>query len=186
VTGGRTGRGESRSAGSAKLCFDRQLCASKPAGENPAAVFSDKLMDSAKELANKAKTVEEAINLLNNAQARGRADVALAARRRLIELRAEKHGALPGSLEAEAFATIYAYEQTALGGRHASRTWQMVKKHGIVDTLERLVASSKPSAGYTKLIEAGLDDLAFEALVLRYPDKFSTKACAAARARLKR
>lgn len=149
-------------------------------------LFALVLMQTSKEIAKRAKTVEEAINLLENAQARGRADVALAARRRLIELRAEKHGASPGSLEAEALATIYAYEQAVLGGRHASRTWQMVKKHGVVGTIERLVANAKPSAGYTKLIEAGLGDLAFESLVLRYPEKFSSAAVIAARHRLNR
>jgi hypothetical protein len=148
-------------------------------------LFAIALMKTSKEIAEKVKTEEEAMNLFENAKARGRGDVALAARRRLIELRTERHGAKPGSIEAEALATIYAYEQEALGGRRATRTWQMVKKHGLVGTIERLATKRRPSTGYTKLVEAGLDDLAFEALVLRYPDRFSPRAITGARSKLK-
>jgi hypothetical protein len=148
------------------------------------ASFGKTIMPTPEEIASRAKTVKEAINLLENAQKANRTDVALAVRRRLIDLRAQVHGAQPGSLEAEALATIYAYEQAVLGGHHASRTWQMVRKYGLVNTVERLVTSAKPSAGYAKLVEAGLSDLAFEALVLRYPGSFSSAAIEAAKRRI--
>jgi hypothetical protein len=53
----------------------------------------------------------------------------------------------------------------------ASRTWQMIQRHGIVSAVER--ALERETIGYTALVELGLERYAFEALVLRHPDSFS-------------
>jgi hypothetical protein len=52
-----------------------------------------------------------------------------------------------------------------------------------INTIERLVVTKKPSPGYTKLVEA-FRDLAFEALVLRYPNSFGSAAIDVAKRRI--
>jgi hypothetical protein len=112
---------------------------------------------------------------------------ALEARRRAVELRALAHGA---STEAErdALEAVYAYERvlsTKRGKRiRASRTWQMIQRHGILAAVERVVSRPAEAAGYTALVQMGMQDKAFEAVVLRHPDVFSDAAVALSKARL--
>jgi len=47
-----------------------------------------------------------------------------------------------------------------------------------------LVSKEKETAGYTALVEVGLQDYAFEAVVLRYPTLFSPEAVAQSRTRI--
>lgn len=67
----------------------------------------------------------------------------------------------------------------------ASRTWQMIKRHGIIGAAERAVDRAIEPAGYKVLIEMGLQDLTFEAVIVRYPDAFNQEVVLRARARLK-
>jgi len=109
------------------------------------------------------------------------------ARRRAIELRAEAHGAV-NAAEREALQAVYAYERVRSGkGKkfHASRTWQMIKRHGIIPAVERVVTRHFDSVGYTSLVEMGMQDMAFEAVVLRHPDTFSADAVSRSRERLR-
>jgi hypothetical protein len=73
-------------------------------------------------------------------------NLAQEARRRKIELLSLAHGA-ENAAEREALQAIFAYEEvlTARNGRktHASRTWQMVKRHGIIGAIERAVIGRK-------------------------------------------
>lgn len=113
---------------------------------------------------------------------------ALAARRRAIELRAAKHGA-NSDAEREALEAVYAYERV-LSGTHgrktrASRTWQMIERHGIIEAVERVVSRKAESAGYHALVDFGLQDKAFEAVVLRHREVFSAQAVARSEARLR-
>ncbi len=113
--------------------------------------------------------------------------IALEARRRGVELRASAHGA-KSDVEIKALQAIYAYEEalTAKRGRRtrASRTWQMVKRLGIIETMERLVKRKDATTGYTTLAEIHMLDLAFEAVILRYPEFFSQEAVKRSRERL--
>jgi hypothetical protein len=52
----------------------------------------------------------------------------------------------------------------------------MIRRHGILPAVERVVTKRDVSAGYTALAELGLLDLAFEAVALRHPDSFSQEA----------
>ena len=74
----------------------------------------------------------------------------------------------------EALQAIYAYEETLFvkHGRKtsASRTWQMVKNHGIIGAVERAVNRKDETIGFTALIDMGMLDFAFEAIVVRYPE----------------
>ena len=80
----------------------------------------------------------------------------------------------------EALEAVYAYEEvlTLKNGKKtkASRTWQMIERHGIIGAVERAVNRSAETQGYTALIEMGLKDYAFEAVILRYPSVFSREA----------
>ena len=124
------------------------------------------------------KTPEALERLIENVQIR-LPEMALRARRKAIELRAAKHNA-NSDAEKEALQAVYAYEEilTKKNGRRtkASRTWQMINRHGIIEAVERAVNRPQETIGYTVLVEMGLPDLAFEAVILRYPHLFSVKA----------
>jgi len=124
------------------------------------------------------KTPEDCEQFALNVDAR-LPDLAQSARRRAVELRAEAHGASTAA-EREALAAVYAYErvQSKKKGKRvrASRTWQMIDRHGIIKAVERAVNRPVDPVGYTALAEMGMQDLAFEAVVLRYSDTFSPEA----------
>ena len=77
-----------------------------------------------------------------NATNHGRPDLALEANQRAVELRADEHNA-ETTAEIEALQAVYAYEELLFkknGKRHrASRTWQMIQRHGIIEAVERAV-----------------------------------------------
>jgi putative zinc finger/helix-turn-helix YgiT family protein len=133
------------------------------------------------------KTPDECEQFALNVQNR-LPDLARAARRRAVELRAAAHGAL-SAVERAALEAVYAYERVLSQKRgkkiRANRTWQMIKKHGITGTVERAVSSKRDPAGYTALAEMGMQDLAFEAIVVRYPAVFSEEAVSRSAERLR-
>ena len=123
-----------------------------------------------------------------NARKKGREDLAKEALLRSVELRAEQHGA--GSQpEKEALQAVYASEETLhyKNGKRtrATRTWQMIQRHGIIESVNRAVCRPTETQGYRALAELGLTDLAFEAVVLRHPDTFSSEAVKISEERLK-
>ena len=61
----------------------------------------------------------------------------------------------------------------------------MIKEHGILGAVERVVNRKSDPIGYSVLVEMGMTDLAFEAIVLRHPDSFSSETIERARKRLK-
>lgn len=61
----------------------------------------------------------------------------------------------------------------------------MIERHGILGAVERAVNRKRDPIGYSALVEVGMTDLAFEAIVLRYPDSFSSETIERARQRLK-
>jgi len=132
------------------------------------------------------KTPEECEQFAINVQNR-LPELAQAARRRGVELRAALHGATT-TAEREALQAVYAYERV-LCEKHgktvrASRTWQMIKRHGIITAVERAVNRKDVTSGYTALVEMGMPDFAFEAVVCRHPSVFSAEALKRSRERL--
>ena len=109
------------------------------------------------------------------------------ARRQAVRMRAELKGAKTAA-EMECLQAVFAYEWTLFkkhGKRQrASRTWQTIEEHGIVEAVERVVKRTKESAGYRSLLAEGMQDMAFEAVVLRHPELFSEEATAMSRSRL--
>ena len=134
------------------------------------------------------KTAEDCEQFAINVEERGSPELALSARRRAVELRAAAHGATTAA-EREALAAVYAYQSVLSAKRgkktRASRTWQMIERHGIIKAVEEVVARSAESMGYKALVEMGMQDMAFEAVVLRHPDVFSAEAVARSRERLR-
>ena len=122
-----------------------------------------------------------------NVEQRGKPELAIAARRRAVELRAALHEAATDA-EREALEAVYAYERvlSVKRGRNtrATRTWQMIDRRGIIPAVELVVARSSDSTGYAALAEMGMKDKAFEAVVLRHPQLFSEEAIKRSRERL--
>ena len=135
----------------------------------------------------KFTTVEDCDSFGVNARARGAPHLADQARKRAIQIRADAHGAT-SDVERECLLAVYAYEEglSARKGKRqpASRTWQMIKRHGIIPAVERIVTKRETAMGFTVLAEMDLMEFAFEAVVLRHPEKFSPEAIAMARTRL--
>jgi hypothetical protein len=125
------------------------------------------------------KSTEECANFVKNALRLGHPKIAQEARQRAVQIRAEAYGEVTPP-EREALEAVYAYEAviSARNGKktRASRTWDLVKRHGILGAVERAVAREEETAGYPALVEMGLDHYAFEAVVMRHPDLFSKES----------
>jgi len=136
----------------------------------------------------KLKTPDECERFAKNALERNRRDLADEARKRAVELRAATYGAKTQA-ERECLEAVYAYEEvlsSKRGGRRirASRTWQMIQRHGILGAVERAVNRDVETTGYTALLEMGLQDYAFEAVVVRHPELFSPETVRHSRMRV--
>jgi uncharacterized protein YecA (UPF0149 family) len=134
-------------------------------------------------------TAEDCENYAVNVEARGKPELASEARRLAIERRAAAHNATT-QVERELLEAVYAYER-ALSiekgkNTHASRTWQMIKRKGLIKAAETVVGRSTESMGYTTLAKMGLMDKAFEEVVVRHPDSFSAEAVSNAESRLRK
>lgn len=123
-------------------------------------------------------TPEECEQLAKNVQ-KENPKLAIRSHRKAVELRAAKHGA-ETAVEREAMRAVYAYDEclTKKNGRktRASRTWLMIKNHGIIGAVERAVNRKDETQGYTILAEMSMQDFAFEHVILRYPELFSPEA----------
>ena len=62
----------------------------------------------------------------------------------------------------------------------------MIDRHGIIEAINRVVARRDDAMGYIMLKERGMEDLSFEAVVLRHPDMFSQEAVQHAQARIEK
>ena len=132
------------------------------------------------------KTPEDCESFAKNAQ-ESHPHLALEAHRRAVELRAAAYGAKTDA-EREALEVVYAVEEVLSYKNHkktrASRTWQSIKQHGILGTVERVVSRAKETDGYESLAEMGMEDLTFEAVVLRHPQLFQPETVERAESRL--
>ena len=133
------------------------------------------------------KTPEACERFIKNAIRLEEPELADQARKRAIELRAAEHG-VSKPAEKECLQAIYAYEEvlSKKNGRRtrASRTWQMINRHGILASVERAVNREAETAGYKALAEMGLQEFAFEAVILRHPSLFSDEVIRKSRERM--
>jgi hypothetical protein len=141
---------------------------------------------SVSEKITRLKTPEDAEQFARNVE-KAYPDLARGGRRRAVELRAEAYGAQEEP-EKCAIRAIYAYEAvlTARNGKktRATHTWQLVKRHGVIGAIERAVNRPKETSSVAVLKEMGMEDLAFEAVVLKYPDLFTFETLEKARGRI--
>ena len=134
------------------------------------------------------RTPAECEIFAKNALERGRPDLAEEAGGRWVQFKAEAHGA-ESKAEIEALQGIYAYEKVLQhrNGKKvsAAKTWQMVKRHGVIEAVERAVNRKSETQEYTSLAEVGLQEFAFEAIIVRYPNLFSESAVQISKDRMK-
>lgn len=114
-------------------------------------------------------------------------DLAKIARRRAIELRAINLGKM-SEVETELWKALYAYEEILSKNNKrrtpASRARQMIKRYGIIETAERAVNRKIEAMGYRILVDMGLQDLTFEAVIVRFPEAFNQQIVKLAQSRL--
>ena len=105
-----------------------------------------------------------------------------------FEDKADRYG-YKNDIERELLIVLYAYEDalTKKNNRttRANRTWPMVKKDGIIKAAEKAVNRKFDPLGYKTLVELGLKELTFEAVINKYPEYFKKETVEKARARLK-
>lgn len=115
-------------------------------------------------------------------------EIAIEARRRTVQLRAKLKGA-KSVVEHEALVAVYAYEASLAIRRgkkvRATRTWQMIERHGIIGAVERAVDRSVETSGFKELEAIGMRDLSFEAVVCRHPSAFGSAVVSRCEERLK-
>ena len=140
------------------------------------------------DIISKLKTPEQCIQLAKNVIERN-PDLAKEARRRAVELRAIAYGSTR-RVELELLKALYAYEEVLTEKNkkttRASRTWQMIKKYGIIIAAERAVDRPIEPNGYKVLVQMGMQDLTFESVIVRYPDAFNEGVVVRAQDRLKK
>jgi uncharacterized protein YecA (UPF0149 family) len=126
------------------------------------------------------KTPEDCEQVALNVEAKQPA-FAILARRKAIEIKASTHKATTEA-EVHSLQAVYAHERvmTLERGRktRATRKWQMITKLGVIAAMESIVKTPTESAGYQALVKMGMQDMSFEAVVLRHPDVFSVEAVA--------
>jgi len=124
------------------------------------------------------KTPEDCEQVALNVEAK-QPGFAIAARRKAIEIKASTHKPTT-EVEEQSLQAVYAHERvmTLERGRktRATRQWQMITKLGIINAMESIVKNPTASASYNALVKMGMQDMSFEAVVLRHPDVFSAEA----------
>lgn len=124
-------------------------------------------------------------SLMANARRLGREDIYWKAFGRLCTLQGMSES---DPLHRDFAGSLAAYEELLAekNGRKtsASRTRQKVANKGVEQSLEEWALAPQPTDGFLLLMSKGLEELTAEHLVVKYADRFSTKAVEAARARL--
>jgi hypothetical protein len=135
------------------------------------------------------KTVKECDTFSINAMNNNRFDLVHEACERRVQLNTENYtGEIKNEAERSALRAIYAYEeclrQKNSKTTRANRTWQAVKKHGILGAIERLVHRNNAPMGYQVLNDVGLSKYSFESVVVNYPIYFTDETVFNANERL--
>jgi hypothetical protein len=109
---------------------------------------------------------------------------------RVIALSPAGEGA--GPVSRRIYRTMIASEMVhSRNGYRHSRTRQMLARYeaelgveaGAIGVVEKVVSNAKESSGFRELVKIGANDLLFERIVLDFPEAFSAKALANAKAR---
>ena len=135
----------------------------------------------------KLRTPKDCEVFARNARNLGEHTLAAEATKRTVTLRAASYGA-ESDAERACLEAVYAYEEI-LFRKHgkrvkASRTWKVIRERGVIAAIEHVVDRPDGTAGFKALEEVGLENFAFEAVILRHPELFSESAVARSRERM--
>ena len=61
-------------------------------------------------------------------------------------------------------------------GRYPQRTFEQLRNRGLIDAAEAAVCKAKPTKGFQTLVDADLEDLSYEQIVLDHQGEFSPRA----------
>lgn len=61
-------------------------------------------------------------------------------------------------------------------GRYPGRTFLQLRNKGLIDAAEAAVCRRKPTQGFKTLVDADLEELSYERIVLDHPEEFSARA----------
>jgi hypothetical protein len=121
-------------------------------------------------------------SLIRNAKKLNRPDIVNAVIRKSIELYLKNYPCYLelSEVEVECLKAVYFYEKI-LQIKHgkkikATYTWRAINNNGIIAAVNRIVSKESEPIGFTHLIEMGVLDLSFEAIVLKYPGSFTYNA----------
>ena len=124
-------------------------------------------------------------NLLANARTQGSTVVEQAALRRLSQAKA---ASAPGSVEADFWQTIHAFEELRSQEKgkttRLSYTRRKIARVGERRTLADFAASARPTDNFHLMIERGLPEMTGEAIILRHRGDFDATVVQAAERRL--
>jgi hypothetical protein len=136
------------------------------------------------------KTPEECRTVMERALAKQDRELYAAAFRRYCNLSGAVHDDPSDPLVRAAFEALAAYEQTLYDkhGRRvaASRTRQKISRKGVYQSLLEWSKLHGKRPGFQALIEAGLPEFTFEAVIVRFADRFPPDAVASCRETLRR
>lgn len=122
--------------------------------------------------------------IAKNADEKGVSDLAQAARLKLYSILPSES---PDTIEFAVWQSIYALEDVLKQERGKtillSRTRQKIGRQGVTQCVADLILGSA-SDGFRMLFEREMLDLSFEAIALRFPEKFDERVVIAARERL--
>ena len=135
------------------------------------------------EIINKLQSPEECIKFVDIFT-----KLAELARQQAIKLSVKSHNNTADNVEIELYKALDAYEKvlSKKNGKktRANRTWQMVKKYGIIGAAERAVNRNIDPQGYKILVEMGFEKLTFEQVIVNYPNAFANDVVKRANERL--
>ena len=147
--------------------------------------MTDTAVDRAMRMIEQSADPKSLRQIAANARNKGELAVARAAELRLYTVLPSEE---PGTFEHDVWQSIHALEGTLSAERgkttRLGRTRQKIARVGEFDTIRDLVLGTKPSEGFFMLIERQMDDLTFEAVALRHPERFDGAVLDAAAARL--
>ena len=131
------------------------------------------------ELVERIRDPELCYVFARNATRRGHPELALEAYRRAVDLRAEQHET-GSEAEHAAVRAIYAYEEALSYSRgkrtRATGTWQLVKRHGLLQTVHKRLNSRSGDDVQPVLKALRMEDYSFEAVGDAYPQDLQQAA----------
>lgn len=133
------------------------------------------------------KTLQGCLNLEFNATKNGHLGLAIAARHQYVELAASAEQS-ESAVERAGYECLAACELAKLRKHKrntpCTRTRSMIKRNGMIKTIESIVGRPNQSAGYDILEEMGLLEFTFERVVVKFESLFTPKTVCRALSRV--